>query len=328
MAKQSWHIVVVAAMTAWSPVGASGAQLEMPTDSKAVLQFAEHLASYTLPLGPFRDGAIPGKVLEGRVTKAAWKTENPVRSTMDLLVPMREQLENQGFAVSFTCESFECGGFDFRFATPVLPEPEMHVDLGDYRYLAAEKGGKAVTLLVSRSSTAGFVQVIEVDATSITPDPKPTTAAASPASPLPVQTPFTTSTPKTAAELPTGEDLLNTGSRILDGLEFPSGSTTLPEKTYPSLDELAGWLKSNPKLKIAVIGHTDASGGLDVNIAISKKRALSVRQYLIEKHGVSGAQIEAEGAGYLAPIASNLTEDGRRANRRVEVMVTSTQFQP
>ncbi|WP_435256727.1 OmpA family protein [Thioclava sp. FR2] len=328
MAKHSWHVVAVTFLTGWHPAGANGAQLEMPAESKAVFQLTEPLASYTLPLGPFRDGGIPGKTLEGRVTKTAWKTENPIRSTMDLLVPLRDQLESQGFAVLFACESFECGGFDFRFATPVLPEPEMHIDLGDYRYLTAEKGEKAVTLLISRSSTAGFVQVIEVDATGVTNGAEPSSETASPALPQPIQTPFTAQTPTPSAEPLKGDKLLTGGSTILDGLEFPSGSTTLPDKTYPSLDELAGWLKSNPKLKIAVVGHTDASGGLDVNIAISKKRAGSVRQYLIEKHGVSAAQVEAEGAGYLAPIASNLTEEGRRANRRVEVMVTSTQFQP
>lgn len=328
MAQHCWYIATFACLTGFAPTGATATPLEMPAQSKAVFHTAEPLSSYTLPLGPYREGSIPGKTLEGAITKTAWKTDDPVRSTMDLLVPLRNQLEQQGFTVTFTCESFECGGFDFRFSTPVLPEPEMHVDLGDYRYLTAERGANAVTLLVSRSSTAGFVQVIEVDATGMAKDAEPSTETTSPTLPQPDQTAFSNPLTKPASVQQSGDQLLNGGSRTLDGLDFPSGSTTLPDKDYPSLDELAQWLKANPKLKVAVVGHTDASGGLDVNIAISKKRAMSVRQYLIDKHGVSASRIEAEGAGYLAPIASNLTEDGRRANRRVEVMVTSTQFQP
>jgi outer membrane protein OmpA-like peptidoglycan-associated protein len=76
---------------------------------------------------------------------------------------------------------------------------------------------------------------------------------------------------------------------------------------------------------VAIVGHTDASGGLEANIALSRKRAQAVRNVLIEAFGVPAAQIQAEGVGYLSPRASNLTEAGRTQNRRVEVMLTSTQ---
>ncbi|MFN3845176.1 MAG: OmpA family protein, partial [Paracoccaceae bacterium] len=71
-----------------------------------------------------------------------------------------------------------------------------------------------------------------------------------------------------------------------------------------------------------------ASGGLEGNIALSRKRAEAVRQYLIKEHGIPAKQLEAQGVGYLAPRASNQTDDGREKNRRVEVMVTSTLIAP
>ncbi|MFC6587568.1 OmpA family protein [Sulfitobacter pacificus] len=54
---------------------------------------------------------------------------------------------------------------------------------------------------------------------------------------------------------------------------------------------------------------------------MSRARARSVRQRLIDGYGVSAARLDAEGMGYLAPVASNIDEAGREQNRRVEVVL-------
>jgi outer membrane protein OmpA-like peptidoglycan-associated protein len=74
-----------------------------------------------------------------------------------------------------------------------------------------------------------------------------------------------------------------------------------------------------------LVGHTDSVGGLSGNIALSKRRAQSVRQRLIDTHGVDPSRLDAEGMGYLSPAASHLTPEGREANRRVEVIVLPAQ---
>jgi outer membrane protein OmpA-like peptidoglycan-associated protein len=71
---------------------------------------------------------------------------------------------------------------------------------------------------------------------------------------------------------------------------------------------------------VVLVGHTDASGGLAANVALGAKRADAIRARLVAS-GVPTAQVSAEGAGYLAPRASNLTDEGRRLNRRVEVVL-------
>jgi OOP family OmpA-OmpF porin len=71
------------------------------------------------------------------------------------------------------------------------------------------------------------------------------------------------------------------------------------------------------------VGHTDAQGGLETNIRLSRARAQAVRRYLIEELDVAPAQVEAEGIGYLAPRESNATPEGREANRRVEVVIAT-----
>ncbi len=119
------------------------------------------------------------------------------------------------------------------------------------------------------------------------------------------------------------------GYAVLSDLVFQTGSSALGEADFPpSLTELAGYLAANPTKRVTLVGHTDAVGSLDNNIALSRKRAGgSVRQTLIDRYGVPANQVAADGGvGFLSPpIASNQTEEGREANRRVEVILTTTQ---
>jgi len=90
-----------------------------------------------------------------------------------------------------------------------------------------------------------------------------------------------------------------------------------------ALERLAAFLKDQPTVRIALVGHTDSVGSLQPNIALSRSRAAAVRDRLIEIYDIPPAQIEAEGMGYLAPVASNLTAQGREDNRRVEAVLLS-----
>ena len=76
---------------------------------------------------------------------------------------------------------------------------------------------------------------------------------------------------------------------------------------------------------MVLVGHTDAEGALEGNIALSKRRATAVMERLVSVYGVEAAQVSADGVGFLSPLASNLTADGRAQNRRVEVVLTSTE---
>ena len=98
----------------------------------------------------------------------------------------------------------------------------------------------------------------------------------------------------------------------------------LEAKAYASLSALSAWLKANPTRHVTLVGHTDASGGLPANITLSRQRAQSVRAALIASYAADPSLIDAQGAGYLAPRASNETTEGRTQNRRVEVMLTPT----
>ncbi len=300
--------------------------LDLPGPSTTAADRSERLTSYDLPIGPHDGSRMATRVFEGPLSQVAYRIAQPGLTTLELLAPLRQQLVREGFAPVFECETATCGGFDFRFATSVLPEPDMHVDLGDFRFFAAARGTEAVSLFVSRSAAAGFVQMTHVGGTA-GPQAVLTTSTKAPAAPTPSAS--TDAAPRPATTAGTlGAQLLAGGAVALDDLVFASGTADLAAGSYDSLKDLAQWLAENPKLRVALVGHTDASGGLAGNIALSKRRAESVRQNLIQTQGVRADQIEAQGVGYLSPRASNLTDAGRDKNRRVEVILTSTQVKP
>ena len=119
--------------------------------------------------------------------------------------------------------------------------------------------------------------------------------------------------------------LQGSGHVVLKDLDFASGAGALSDRSYATLEALAAYLKANPARVVALVGHTDATGSLEANTALSRKRAEAVRARLIGKYEVPGGQVVAQGAGYLAPVASNLTQAGREANRRVEAVLLAAE---
>ena len=69
------------------------------------------------------------------------------------------------------------------------------------------------------------------------------------------------------------------------------------------------------------MGHSDNVGGLEDNIRLSEQRAPSVLRALTDGFDVPGSRLAAKGVGFLAPLASNATPEGRRLNRRVEAII-------
>ena len=298
---------------------ANPAILSLPAGAEVTASVALPGTSYALAIGPWGEDGVHSLPLEGNRTDTAWRLRANQNTTLQILAPLREQLEAAGFSVIYQCDTDACGGFDFRYALDLLPEPSMHVDLGDFRYLAAARGPEHVALMVSRSSESAYVQQIAFSAQSVAPP-----RIDNPLTPRP-ETPGPAAEPDRGAQLPgsVGAALEGRGAVALDDLAFASGAATLEDRPYPSLEALAAYLARTPGAQVALVGHTDAVGGLAANVALSKKRAEAARTRLIERHGVTPGQISAEGAGWLAPRASNLTPEGRERNRRVEAVLTS-----
>lgn len=108
------------------------------------------------------------------------------------------------------------------------------------------------------------------------------------------------------------------------GLLYDFDSDVVKPEARANLRELAASLHKYPDTDLVIIGHTDQVGTIDYNQALSERRARSAAAYLVSQ-GVSGARIDARGLGETEPIATNDTEAGRMANRRVEVAIFASQ---
>lgn len=116
---------------------------------------------------------------------------------------------------------------------------------------------------------------------------------------------------------------VGTNYRIND-INFTSNSAVLQPESMVVLEEFANYLKANPKMKIAIHGHTDNVGDDARNMDLSNERAFAVFEALTAKFGVPKSQISgAYGHGELMPVGDNNTEEGRAKNRRTEFEIIS-----
>jgi outer membrane protein OmpA-like peptidoglycan-associated protein len=106
----------------------------------------------------------------------------------------------------------------------------------------------------------------------------------------------------------------------LSDILFDVGKSTLKPGAQASIQRIATVLTQYPQHQILVEGHTDATGGDDFNLQLSRDRASTVRSALITG-GVDASKISADGYGESRPVASNDTPAGRQQNRRVEIVI-------
>lgn len=114
--------------------------------------------------------------------------------------------------------------------------------------------------------------------------------------------------------------IASTGRVALYGILFDTGKADIKPESKVALEEIAKLLRAEPNFKLRVVGHTDNQGGLESNIALSKRRAEAVNAALTSQYGISAARLSAYGVADLAPVASNADESGRTKNRRVELV--------
>jgi outer membrane protein OmpA-like peptidoglycan-associated protein len=120
-------------------------------------------------------------------------------------------------------------------------------------------------------------------------------------------------------------DVINTGSELIvrmpQDILFPVSGFTVTQSLQSDLLILAENLNRYPNSIVTVTGHTDSTGSAAYNQTLSERRAESVAAVL-RQGGVNPPRIRTVGAGENQPIASNLTDEGRAQNRRVDITIT------
>ena len=112
--------------------------------------------------------------------------------------------------------------------------------------------------------------------------------------------------------------LLSEGKISTNGILFDSGSANIQPQSLGIIRQISQVLMQDASINLNIIGHTDADGGDDVNLKLSKDRAEAVRNALINIYKISGDRLTSEGKGESEPVGDNSTADGKAQNRRVE----------
>ncbi len=105
----------------------------------------------------------------------------------------------------------------------------------------------------------------------------------------------------------------------LSGDAFSAGESALVPAGRQALSRLARTIRTFPREIVVIEGHTDSVGSAEANLALSRRRATAVRDFLVGREGILRERLLVEAYGERRPVASNGTEDGRELNSRIEV---------
>lgn len=126
---------------------------------------------------------------------------------------------------------------------------------------------------------------------------------------------------KQTIEKVTADDMLdeiNSKGYATLHINFDTGKSRIKADSYEIISEIAKMMKANSNLNISIEGHTDNVGEETSNMKLSKNRAKSVLMALLDED-VDESRLKSEGFGQSKPVETNLTEEGRAINRRVEL---------
>ncbi|MFC2175891.1 OmpA family protein, partial [Bacteroidota bacterium] len=108
----------------------------------------------------------------------------------------------------------------------------------------------------------------------------------------------------------------------LHDIKYSFESYEVSEESKMMLVEFADYLKANPKMKVAIHGHTDNVGTPGLNLKLSQDRAKSVFDVLVAA-GIKSSRMTYKGFGEAKPLQPNTSSEGRAENRRTEFVITA-----
>jgi outer membrane protein OmpA-like peptidoglycan-associated protein len=111
-------------------------------------------------------------------------------------------------------------------------------------------------------------------------------------------------------------------TKLKGDILFDTGRATLKPEAVERLNQLSDIIKKYPEDRLTVVGHTDSTGGTELNQDLSEQRAQSVRLLMLEK-GIPEGTVSIVGMGEAQPVGDNDSTKGRAQNRRVELKITA-----
>jgi OOP family OmpA-OmpF porin len=267
-----------------------------------------------LPLTPTKTQRVEGEVT--RILYVAPKGRSP----LEVLRNYQQELQRLGFQTLFRCAREECSAQDGALGwlylyppgrrlknTPDLSFDALYIAT-DQQFMTAKRTSAGADAYVSvYVANGGFDRHKETFEHAITLLEVILT--------VPMENKMVTVDAAAMAK-----EVAATGRVALYGIYFDTNKTDIKPESAPAIDEIAKFLKQDPKAIVYVVGHTDNVGGYEHNMGLSLRRAEAVVKELTTRHAIPATRLKAAGTGPLAPMAPNETEEGRAKNRRVELV--------
>lgn len=299
---------VMPALVAPDPPGtADHAAIARFKGSTIVSQERKDFGAYLVPLGP------PDKTeaqfqkqqsVEGKVLKTLYDAP-PNTTATAVYRSYQAALQQAGFDTLYTCENQQCS------ATGRLSSTMFTVR--GYNLSGAAFDNADAYLLAARQAKSDTYVVMYVS--HIYGHPEHVAYLLDVIEPKPLEGGLVTISAAVLAS-----SITAAGHASVYGIYFDTGKAIIKPESKPVLNEIAKLLKTQPDLKLHVVGHTDNVGQLTANMTLSKQRADAVVAALVSQYQIAAGRLQAGGVGPLSPVATNRTEDGRSKNRRVELV--------
>ncbi len=114
-------------------------------------------------------------------------------------------------------------------------------------------------------------------------------------------------------------------SKKLPSINFDFDSIHPPEYAYPFMDKLITLLQEKPTLHLILEGHSDSLGSEEYNYWLSGARAAAMKSYIVSR-GIQADRIRIHAYGKTRPVSLDQSQEGRRANRRVDFKLTTRRW--
>ena len=340
MIAASTFVIAMTSMTA----GVQADELDEVSDHPMVprIQDSELIAydyvefdRHVIPWGPYSDGEWQETVeVEGSHEKFAYVLRQPDLTPLPVGQAYKAALETRGFDIEFVAvgrddlrrrfgrEDHFSRDFDRRLGSTARTGGSRD----DRRFIAARHDGEDVYVTVFIHENQDDepiirVNVVEPGQTVLQTETVEGTATEdAPEDQAGMDETVAERAALSAEQMQDG--LIEDGRVAVQDILFEFDSAEIREESARALASIAEVMETTPELQLLVVGHTDDVGDFDYNLQLSMERAQSVASWLDERHGIDASRLQAAGAGMMAPIASNRTEEGRAENRRVELVET------